>query len=161
MSLEVASRLFDWSSIALAIGACIVFVATAAIVWLGIIKEHHWDLLREHANEKIVSVELEAAKSNAEAAKAHERIAELSTHAEQLRKDAAEANAKLGEAQANIARAHASIAEADARTKEAELRLEQLRRQVAPRVLKREALDGKLRQGCQYQPAPMHSCQPL
>jgi hypothetical protein len=79
MSLEMASRLFDWSSIALAIGACIVFVATAAIVWLGIVKEHHWDLLREHANEKIASVELEAAKSNTEAVKAHERIAELSS----------------------------------------------------------------------------------
>jgi len=43
MSLELASRLFDWSSIALAIGACVVFISTAAIVWLGIVKEHHWD----------------------------------------------------------------------------------------------------------------------
>jgi len=85
MSLELASRLFDWSSIALAIGACIVFVATAAIVWLGIVKEHHWDLLREHANEKIAAVGLEAAKANAE----------------------------LGAAQADIAKANAQIAAAN------------------------------------------------
>jgi hypothetical protein len=99
MSLEAASRLFDWSSIALAIGACIVFVATAVIVWLGIVKEHHWDALRERANEKIASVELEAAKSNAEAAKAHERIAELSIQAEELKNSTAEANARAIEAQ--------------------------------------------------------------
>jgi hypothetical protein len=102
MSLEVASRLFDWSSIALAIGACIVFVATAAIVWFGIVKEHHWDVLREQANAKIASVGLEAAKSNAEAAKAHERIAELTTQAELLRKDTADANARAVEAQLTL-----------------------------------------------------------
>jgi hypothetical protein len=91
LSLELASHLFDWSSIALAIGACIVFVATAAIVWLGIVKEHHWEVLREHANEKIAAVGLEAAKANAE----------------------------LGVAQADIAKAHAAIAEANARALEA------------------------------------------
>jgi hypothetical protein len=91
MSLELASHLFDWSSIALAFGACIVFVATAAIVWLGIAKEHHWDVLREHANEKIAAVGLEAAKANAE----------------------------LGAAQADIAKAHVAIAEANARASEA------------------------------------------
>ncbi|MGM5020165.1 hypothetical protein [Tardiphaga sp. 367_B4_N1_1] len=75
MSLEMATRLFDWSSIALAIGACIVFVATAAIVWLGIVKEHHWELLREHANEKIAAVGLETAKANAELGTAQADIA--------------------------------------------------------------------------------------
>lgn len=72
--------------------------ATGTIVWLGIVKEHHWDLLRDRANEKIASVELDAAKSNAEAAKAHERIAELSKQAEELRTRTAEANARAEEA---------------------------------------------------------------
>jgi hypothetical protein len=66
MSLEMASRLFDWSSIALAIGACIVFVATAAIVWLGIVKEHHWDLLREQSNERVASLNNGTAKLTAD-----------------------------------------------------------------------------------------------
>jgi hypothetical protein len=99
MSLELASRWFDWSSIALAIGACIVFISTAAIVWLGIVKEHHWDVLREHANEKIASVGLQAARANAElgvaqadiakaateTARANERTAELAQETEKLR----------------------------------------------------------------------------
>lgn len=91
--------MFDLSSIALAFGACVVFVATALIVWLGIVKEHHWDSLREASNEKIAILELDAAKSNAEAAKANQRIAELSTQSEELKKATADANARAAEAQ--------------------------------------------------------------
>lgn len=125
-SLEVASRLFDLSSIALAIGACVVFVATALIVWLGIIKEHHWDELRERANEKIAILESETAKSNAEVAKAHEGLAK---------------------ANAEIASANLRTAEFDARSKEAELKLEQLHERMRPRSIKGESflkiLEGK------------------
>ena len=52
-SLETATRAFDLSSITLAIGACVVFVSTALIVWLGIVKEHHWDALREQARHEL------------------------------------------------------------------------------------------------------------
>jgi hypothetical protein len=113
MSLDLASRLFDWSSIALAIGACIVFISTAAIVWFGIVKEHHWDVLRAHANEKIASVGLEAAKANAE----------------------------LGVAQADIAKAHSEIEKSKKETeglRSANLKLEA---QIAPRRLKPEQQD--------------------
>jgi hypothetical protein len=82
MSLETASHIFDLSSIALAVGACVVFVATALIVWTGIVKEHHWDVLREQARSQIATLEsataragAEIAKANAETAKANERTA--------------------------------------------------------------------------------------
>ncbi len=103
-SLDLASQWFDRASIGLSISLAIGLACTVVIVWLGIVKEHHWDLLRERANEKIATVELDAAKSNAEAAKAHERIAELSTQAEALRKDTAEANARASEAQLALER---------------------------------------------------------
>lgn len=120
-SLEVASKLFDLSSIALAIGACIVFIATAAIVWLGIVKEHHWDVLREHANE---------------------RIAELTNQSEHLRAESSRSLAIAADAQNRAARIGRETAQLTtdaetqrARAAEAELKLEQLRKAVAPRSI--------------------------
>jgi hypothetical protein len=52
-SLEVASKWFDRASIALALSLLVGFVSTVAIIWLGIVKEHHWDLARERANSEI------------------------------------------------------------------------------------------------------------
>jgi hypothetical protein len=65
-SLDVASRIFDWSSIALAFGACIVFVSTALIVWMGIVKEHHWDVDRDDAQARIASLNNETARLQAD-----------------------------------------------------------------------------------------------
>ena len=62
----------------------------------------------------------------------NEKIAEL-------RRDTAEANARVGDAQVDIAKANQQIAEANAREKIAEVRLEQLRKQLQPRVLNEEA----------------------
>src|SRR5258705_13497354 len=55
-SLEAASRWFDRASIVLSLLAG--FAATVVIVWLGIAKEHHWDLLRDSSNEKVATLEL-------------------------------------------------------------------------------------------------------
>lgn len=45
-SLDWASWIFDRASFVL-IGSLIVgAAATVAMVWMGIVKEHHWDLLR-------------------------------------------------------------------------------------------------------------------
>ena len=82
--LEAASWWFDKASIVLALSLLAGFGATVVIVWLGIVKEHHWDLLRDASNEKVAALELKTA----------------------------EANASLGIAQADIAKAHARIAEA-------------------------------------------------
>lgn len=103
-SLETATRLFDAFSIALAIGACVVFVATAAIVWLGIVKEHHWDELREQARTKVATLETETARANVEVARAHENTAKLSVEAESARAAIADANARALEAQAELAK---------------------------------------------------------
>jgi hypothetical protein len=56
-----------------------------------------------------------------------------------LETQTAQANAALGTAQADIAKANARIAEASARQKEAELRVEQLRKELGPRQLQRDA----------------------
>lgn len=67
-SLDWASWIFDRASFVL-IGSLIVgAAATVAMVWMGIVKEHHWDLLRESAAERIASVQLEAANANERAA---------------------------------------------------------------------------------------------
>jgi hypothetical protein len=112
--LEVASRWFDRASIVLAMSLLFGFGATAVIVWLGIVKEHHWDLLRDRSNEKVAGLELETAKANAEA----------------------------GKANSEIARAHEAIAEANARAAEANLKAEteraerlKLEVKLAPRSL--------------------------
>jgi len=63
-------------------------IATILIVWMGIVKEHHWDLLRERAHERTAVLEVEAAKANEAAGKAHERAA-------QAEQRAAEANLEI------------------------------------------------------------------
>src|SRR5437879_3058594 len=99
-SLPVASRWFDRASVLLAVSVLLTLLSTVAIVWFGIVKEHHWDVLREQASVKIAGLELETAQSKAELAKAHEGIAK---------------------ANAEIATANQRAAEFDARSKEAEL----------------------------------------
>lgn len=144
-SLEVASAWFDRASMVLALSLLLGFASTVVIVWLGIVKEHHWDLLRDSSNEKVAALDLKAAEANEGAARANARVAELSATAEQLRKDAAVANASLATAQADIATANAEAARAHERAagleKEAAslaLKAEQLRKRVAPRNLSDE-----------------------
>ena len=69
-SLESASWVFDRASWILVISLAIGLSATVAIVWMGVVKEHHWDLLREKAAKQIASVELATAKANKQAAEA-------------------------------------------------------------------------------------------
>lgn len=59
-------------------------IATVLVVWMGIVKEHHWDMLREEARTKIAQVESETAK--------------VLERAAGLEKDAAEARAQANKA---------------------------------------------------------------
>lgn len=68
ISLETATWLFDRASFALIASLVVGAIATGLIVWMGIVKEHHWDLLREANAEKTAQLELETAKTNKEAA---------------------------------------------------------------------------------------------
>jgi hypothetical protein len=88
-SLELASKLFDLSSIALAVGACIVFIATAAIVWLGIVKEHHWDVLRGHANERIAELTNQSEALRAESNRSVAMAADAQMQAARLNRETA------------------------------------------------------------------------
>ncbi|WP_316189400.1 hypothetical protein [Bradyrhizobium sp. SZCCHNS1054] len=47
--LDAAAWWFDKSSFVLACSLFVGFVATVVIIWMGIVKEHHWELLREQA----------------------------------------------------------------------------------------------------------------
>lgn len=80
-SLEWASWIFDRASFVLVGSLLFGAAATIAIVWMGIVKEHHWDLAREHAAERTASLELETAKANEEIAKANEGAAEANARA--------------------------------------------------------------------------------
>jgi hypothetical protein len=84
-TLEVASKIFDLSSFVL-IGALIVgAVATILIVWMGIVKEHHWEVDRRASSERI-------AQLNNETAWLHEKGA-LTTDAVVAAAQATKANA--------------------------------------------------------------------
>jgi hypothetical protein len=93
-SLEWAGWIFDRASFVLIGSLVIGAAATVVIVWMGIVKEHHWDLRREAASEKIATVEL--------------RAAGLERQSEALRKDTAEANARAAEAQLELEKFRAS-----------------------------------------------------
>jgi hypothetical protein len=94
LSLETASAAFDIASWTLVAALVVGAVATIVIVFTGIVKEHHWDALREQSKERIVGLEAETAKANAEAGKAHADIAKANVAIAQADARAAEANQK-------------------------------------------------------------------
>lgn len=102
LSLETATWWFDRAGYALIVALVVGAICTAAIVWLGIEKEHHWDLLRERAN-------VEVGKANVAAAAAHERAAGLEKQAEEARGAIAEANARAAEAAQKAAEAQLAL----------------------------------------------------
>jgi hypothetical protein len=124
-TLEWATWLFDRASFGLIIGTVIVLASTVMIVWMGVVKEHHWDVLREQAAAEIANTHAEASRANEAAGKAHERAAALEA-------EAAKAKAELGKTTASAAEANARAAEATQKAAEAELALERLK---APRIL--------------------------
>jgi hypothetical protein len=133
-SLDLASWLFDRASFLL-IGSLIFgALATVVIVWMGIVKEHHWDLLREHSNEKVASLELETAKANVEVGKANVALAEAQA-------DIAKANVQIAEAKKQTAALEKGTADANARALEAQA---QLARFKAPRSIDQSAKAGMI-----------------
>lgn len=84
-SLETASWLFDRASFVLVGSLLFGLAATVAIVWMGIVKEHHWDLARERANEKIAAVNEETARLSLEAESARKETAQAKIELQQLR----------------------------------------------------------------------------
>lgn len=84
-SLEWASWIFDRASFVLVGSLAVGVAATVAIVWMGIVKEHHWDLARDRSNEKVAALESETAKANAEIAKAQAATAEATLRLGELR----------------------------------------------------------------------------
>lgn len=74
VSLESASWWFDRASWVLAGSLLVGFVCTVVTIWMGFVKEHHWDLAREHAAKEIEGTKLDIAKAHKETA-----IARLAT----------------------------------------------------------------------------------
>ena len=95
--LETASWLFDRSSFVLIASLAFGAIATFLIVWMGIVKERHWDVLREHSNEKIAQLNNETAGLKAVAEK-------LKAESEASLARVAEANASALKAQADLER---------------------------------------------------------
>ncbi len=109
-SLKVASTLFDAASVALVASLAVGVAATALIVWMGYVKEHHWDALREASRERTELLATETARANAETARAHERIAASQVEISQANERAAEAIQKAEEEKLARIRIEARIA---------------------------------------------------
>jgi hypothetical protein len=85
LSLESASWWFDKSSVVLAVSLLIGFVCTVIIIVTGTIKEHHWDLARERANERIALVNEETVRLSVEAETARKETAQAKLELQQIR----------------------------------------------------------------------------
>ena len=99
---RIGDRIFDIASIAFFISLVVGLIATGLIIWMGYVKEHHWDALREEARAKTAAVESETAKAHAEIEKsramiatADARSAEAHAEAERAKAEAAKANLEL------------------------------------------------------------------
>lgn len=91
-SLETASHVFDWAGFVL-VGALLAgVVCTVLIVWMGIVKERHWEDEKRYSAERIALNEKETTRAIAESDKAKEGAALANERA-------AEANARALEAQ--------------------------------------------------------------
>ena len=118
--LTVATRVFDVSSVIFVLSLVIGLIATISIVWMGNVKEHHWDEQRQQSQEKIAGLEAETAKANAALAIAH---------------------ADIAKANSEIADAKLRAAALEQETAEARLEQERLKGQLAWRRLTREQHD--------------------
>lgn len=102
-SLDWATWIFDQASFLLVISLIVGAISTVAIVWMGIAKEHHWDLARERAGQQIGQL--------------FKHGEQLTKDAEQLRKETAEANARAFEAKLELEKFRAprtiSVAQAE------------------------------------------------
>jgi hypothetical protein len=94
-SLETASWLFDRASFALIASLVVGAIATTLIVWMGIVKEHHWDLARDASNLRIAELNKDTAKISLEAESARADIANANERAALAEQKAAEANLAL------------------------------------------------------------------
>jgi hypothetical protein len=127
-TLDWATWWFDRASFGLIVGTLVVLVSTVLIVWMGIVKEHHWDTLREQAGTEIVKAQGDAATANEAAGRAHERAAALEVDAEKVRLE-------LGNANIAIAEANARAAEANQKAEAERVDRLKLELRVAPRRL--------------------------
>jgi hypothetical protein len=133
----------------LAISLLVGFSATAVIVWLGIMKERHWDALREQARIETERAQVEAARANEAAGTAQERAAALEVEAAKASAEIAEARKQTAALEKDAAIARAAIADADKKASEAQqwteaerlLRIK-LEQQVAPRRISAENREG-------------------
>jgi hypothetical protein len=74
--LETASRIYDIANIFLILGAAVGIASTCVIVWMGNVKESHWDEARDHARERIVQLETQQKLATAEIEDAKARALE-------------------------------------------------------------------------------------
>lgn len=107
-SLETASWWFDKASIALVGSLLFGLVATVIIVWMGITKEHHWDLLREQSEREIAGINKQAEQLRADAEASKADIAKANERASVANQAASEAN-KIAEGE-KLARVKLEIA---------------------------------------------------
>lgn len=135
LSLEWATWIFDRASWVLFGSLVAGALATCAVVWMGTIKEEHWDILREDARVETQKAQGEASRANEAAGKAHERAAALEADAEKARAELGKANADIANAQKTIAEAQRQTAVLQKEAETARLEQERLKAQLAWRTI--------------------------
>ncbi len=130
-SLETAVFWFDVAGVLLVVTLAVGVLCTLAIVFLGIVKEGHWDEAREAAKVRIAELASEGERARAEVERAHadiatanSAIAEAHKQTAALEVQAAQAREGIAAADARAAQANEGAAEANARAIEAKLALE-------------------------------------
>lgn len=102
--LELATRISDVSSITFFISLVVGLVSTGLIIWMGYVKEHHWDALREQARVKTAVVESETVKAHAEIEKSRAAIAAADARAAKAHAEAERAKAEAAKASLELAK---------------------------------------------------------
>lgn len=84
-SLEAATRAFDFASVVFIVSLVVGVLATCVIVWMGTVKEAHWDNERRTSNERIATLTTRGDEARAEIERAHESAEKARLESERLK----------------------------------------------------------------------------
>ncbi|MDM9555630.1 hypothetical protein QU926_18580 [Pseudomonas asiatica] len=95
LSQKAADQLYAWSGLWSVIGAIIVFLAAAGLVWSGTVREKYAEIRQSNNEVKIAQADARAAEASEHAAKLERETEFLRTEAEQARAETARVNERI------------------------------------------------------------------
>jgi len=95
LSQKAADQLYDWSGLFSVIGAIIVFLSAAGLVWSGSVRERYAEIRQSNNEVKIAQADARAAEASEHAARLERDTESLRTEAEQARAETARVNERI------------------------------------------------------------------